>query len=263
MTGSPLLAALPVLTFGLLWAVLGQAGRASGRGGRHAFVVASIAWGAYLALVSEALSLLRAITLPWIALAWLLPCLGLAALAWRRGALWTVWGRVREAAVDLGAGEKALLAGMALLCAVLLAIALIAPPNTYDSALYHMARVMDWAQNASLRPYPALFEHQLHKPIWAETAILHLRVLWGNDRPANLVQWFAMLGSALVVSGAAARLGAGRPAQLLSAAYALSIPMGVLQASSTQNDYVAAYWAIALAYLALCWHWPARSAWAH
>lgn len=247
MMGSPLLAALPVLALALLWAIL----MATWRDGRRAFVVATIAWGAYLALVSEALSLFRALTQPWIALAWLLACLGLAALAWRRASLRAARELARDAAAGLGAGEKVLLGGMALLCAALLAIALIAPPNTYDSALYHMARVMHWAQNASLRPYPALFEHQLHKPIWAETAILHLRVLWGNDRPANLVQWFAMLGSALIVSGAAARVGAGRPAQLLAAAYALSIPMGVLQATSTQNDYVAAYWAIALAYLAL------------
>jgi len=49
----------------------------------------------------------------------------------------------------------------------------------------------------------------------------------------------------------AALLGASIPAQVLAAAFALSIPAGILEATSTQNDYVVAFWLVCLAYLTL------------
>jgi len=99
---------------------------------------------------------------------------------------------LREGLRSLGRAERGFVGALAVVCGVLFLVAILSPPNTYDSALYHLSRVVHWAQNASLRPYPALFEHQLHMPIWAETDILHLRTLWGNIRPAGLVQRFSM-----------------------------------------------------------------------
>jgi 4-amino-4-deoxy-L-arabinose transferase-like glycosyltransferase len=114
-----------------------------------------------------------------------------------------------------------------------------------------MTRVMHWAQNRSLDHYPTAYHHQLMMPPWAEMAILTLRTLWGNDRFANLVQWFSMVGSVVGVSALAAMLGARFRGQLLTAVFALSIPMGVLQATSTHNDYVVAFWLVCLAYFVL------------
>jgi 4-amino-4-deoxy-L-arabinose transferase-like glycosyltransferase len=149
----------------------------------------------------------------------------------------------------LDLAERLIIAAMAVICAILLVIGWVSPPNNVDSLLYHMSRVVHWAENQSLRHYPTAYHHQLLKPIWAETAILNLRVLWGNDHPASLVQWFSMLGSLIGVTGIASLLGAGRKTRILASAIALSIPMGILQASSTQNDYVTAFWVICLAYL--------------
>jgi hypothetical protein len=58
-----------------------------------------------------------------------------------------------------------------------------------------------------------------------------------------------MVGSLVVVSGIVSLLRGNRLAQILAVAYSVSIPMGVLQATSTQNDYVAGFWAVCLAYL--------------
>jgi hypothetical protein len=137
---------------------------------------------------------------------------------------------------------------MAVIVVLLLAIALVSPPNNVDSQLYHMSRVVHWAQNRSLEHYPTAYEHQLLKPIWAETAILNLRVLWGDDTPANLVQWFSMLISMAGASAIAGLLGVKRNGQWLTAAFVLSIPMGILQSTSTQNDYAVAMWVICLGY---------------
>lgn len=51
-----------------------------------------------------------------------------------------------------------------------------------------MSRVAHWVQNQSLRHYATGYIPQLVHPIIAETAILNLRLLWGDDRLANLVQ---------------------------------------------------------------------------
>jgi 4-amino-4-deoxy-L-arabinose transferase-like glycosyltransferase len=228
MSGSPLFALIPLSAFVLfnLYFIGREAGQV--QDWRRVFVLSSIAWGVYVVLVGEVLSLFEAVTTLWLAVA---------------------WRALRNGVTGLSPGGKALLGATALICGVLLGVALISPPNNVDSALYHMARVMHWAQNASLRPYPTIMEHQLYKPIWAESAILHMRVLWGSDTPANLVQWFSMVGSLVAVSGIASLLGARRAAQFLAVAFAVSIPMGILQSTSTQNDFVAAFWAVCLAYL--------------
>ncbi|MBM2842350.1 MAG: 2 protein [Anaerolineales bacterium] len=249
MSGSPLFALIPLSAFVLFNVYF--IGRDAGQvqNWRRVFVLSSIAWGVYVVLVGEVLSLFEAVTTLWLAIAWLVPTVTLVVLVRRSGAARVAWQALRNGVTRLSPAGKALLGATALICGVLLGVALISPPSNVDSALYHMSRVMHWAQNASLRPYPTIMEHQLHKPIWAESAILHMRVLWGNDTPANLVQWFSMVGSLVVVSGIAARLGGGRGAQLLAAAFAVSLPMGILQSTSTQNDYVAAFWAVCLAYL--------------
>ncbi len=55
-----------------------------------------------------------------------------------------------------------------------------------------------------------------------------------------------MAGSLVGVSWIAASIGATRRGQIFAALFAVSVPMGVLQASSTQNDYVVAFWAVCL-----------------
>ncbi len=207
-------------------------------------------WAGLLTLVTESLSLLAAINQLWLSLSWLAVLLLAIWLGASRGWMSSAVRRLRRG-VNLGFewDVRSILAGMGIIILSLLVVALVSPPNNVDSLLYHMSRVVHWAEDHSLRHYPTAYNHQLRNPIWAETAILNLRELWGNDRPANLVQWFSMLGSLVGVSAIAALLGAGRRGQILSAVAALSIPMGLLQATSTQNDYVTAFWVVCLAFL--------------
>lgn len=156
--------------------------------------------------------------------------------------------RITRARLSLDWVSGTILAAMAVIVILLWLVAWVAPPNNTDSLQYHMSRVVHWAQDASLNHYPTAFDPQLINPIFAETAILNFRLLFGSDKPANLVQWLSMLGCLGGVSAIAALLGASRRGQLLASAFALSIPMGLLQSSSTQNDYVVAFWLVCLAY---------------
>jgi hypothetical protein len=80
---------------------------------------------------------------------------------------------------------------------------------------------------------------------------MHLQLLNGGDQSSNLVQWFSMLGSVIGVSLIAKQLGADKRGQVLATVIAATIPMGIVQASSTQNDYVTAFWLVNLMYYVL------------
>ena len=130
-------------------------------------------------------------------------------------------------------------------------IALIAPPNTWDSMTYHMSRVAHWIQNKTLAHYPTHILRQLSFTPGAEFVIMNFQILSGGDRFANLVQWFSMLGSVIGVSLIAKQLGADKRGQIFSAVVCATIPMGILQGSSTQNDYVVAFWMVCFVYYIL------------
>ena len=80
---------------------------------------------------------------------------------------------------------------------------------------------------------------------------MNFQILSGGDRFANLVQWLSMVGSIIAVSLIAKELGANSLGQILSSVIAVTIPMGILQASSTKNDYAVCFWLVCLAYFIL------------
>ena len=216
---------------------------------RRAFLLAAIAWSAAGTIILELLSLFEGITPLKLAIAWSTILVGLLVALDRRSHLLSMRPSIPKLSSVGGPGDKLVTSGIAVCVCLLFAIAVVAPPNTVDSLLYHMTRAANWAQNASLRHYAANYGHQLIMPIWAESQILQLRILWGGDRLSNLVQWFSMVGSLIGVSEIARLFRAPRTGQLLAAAFAVSVPMGILQATSTQNDYVVTFWLVCLGYL--------------
>jgi hypothetical protein len=230
---------LPVLCFLLLWAAFAR----RGGGLRATFLAAALTWGVLVAGLTEGLSLFGLLTRNALAVTW-----GAAALAAASFALRRAPSDVRLAWAWPGWVAGLFAAGVVAVLAVTLAVALAAPPNTYDSMTYHLARVAHWVQGRGVGFYPTHCPRQLHMPPWAEYAVAHLLLLAGGDRPANLVQWFSTAGAALGVSLLAARLGAGPRGQAFSALFCATLPMGILQASSTQNDAVLAFWLVCLAY---------------
>ena len=125
--------------------------------------------------------------------------------------------------------------------AITLVTALFCPPNTWDSLTYHVARVEHWIQNRSLVFYPTSIPRQILLPEAAEILILHLRILSGGDRLDNLVQWLSAVGSVLAIRKIAISLGASRTAAAFAQIFGATLPMGILQSTSTQNDWVVTF----------------------
>ena len=121
--------------------------------------------------------------------------------------------------------------------------ALFSGINNWDSLTYHLPRVFYWIQQHSVAFFPTDNIRQNILAPFAEYAILHLWLLTGGDFYAPMVQFFAFTGCGLAVSSLAERFG-GRRAGKIACLLAWSIPMAVLQSSSTQNDLVAAFFSL-------------------
>jgi hypothetical protein len=245
---------LPLLTFLLVvFDLLGLHSRRQGQlPGLRAVILESIAFmGGYMVLFSEGLSLFRLLDTAGAGFCWGIALIAAGLLGWRKG--WIVAGaRVLQARrnqvdwFDLTAGI--LMFGT---LGLLFFIAVISPSNNNDSLYYHMSRVMHWAQDRSLAHYPTGYEHQLYNPIFAELSILNARLLWGTDRLANLIQWGSLVVGILGSSVLARLLGARKRGQWLAALFTLSLPIAILQATSTQNDLVVGAWLIGLLFFIL------------
>jgi len=238
---------LPLLGFAVIWLNVSISGP---QGWRRSFIYASLIWGSIVTALTEFLSLVQGLTSEHVALAWAAVLITAGAMGVWRSVTVRPWQRsfVRPSFPRHDAGTVFLGAG--LLCIVLLTgiIALDKVPANYDSMTYHLSRTVHWQQNQSVAHYPTHNLRQLYQNPWAEFAILHFRLLSGDDSLAQGVQWFSMVGSLIGVSLIVERLKRTSRAGLLSAVVAATVPMGVLQASSTQNDYVATFWLVCTIY---------------
>lgn len=238
-----MLIVLPLIALWLL-ALLFKASEPSWRG---AGLSAAVAWGTLLTAITESLSLVHGLTTGGVAGLWLAVDMALAIVWWR----WAAGAGLTRVSIPQSPFLRVALGGIGLIAAVTGLIALLAPPNNWDSMTYHMSRVVHWMQNRSVAHYPTHDLRQLHLNPWAEFAVLHLQILSGSDRFANLVQWASLIGSLAGVSLIARRLGADARGQVLAAVVAVTIPMGILQATSTQTDFVVGWWLICFVYYGL------------
>jgi hypothetical protein len=209
---------------------------------RESFLAAAIVTGLFIVASSEFLSIFHALSRSWLVV------------------IWTAGGAVSVSCcvlqllktkprLDMGRASWPMLWTLPILGVIAIVIAVgltavVAPPNNWDSMTYHMSRVAHWAQNRTLALYPTHIPRQLPSAPGAELTLLHLYVLNGTDRFVNLVQWFSMLGSIIGTSLIAKQLGANLKGQILASVAAATIPMGILQGSTTQNDYVVSFWLV-------------------
>lgn len=216
---------------------------------RLAFLWASIIWTLTAVFIVEALSLFHALTCEMVAGSWAL--VNLAALA---GVLFYPREKKIEKPVWF---EKvpALEVFWIFMTAGIICLVGIngfwAAPNNWDSMTYHLPRVMHWIENRSVEHYPTPILRQLYQPPGSEFLMLHFQILAQNDRFANGVQWFSLLGAVLMGTLVAAELGVQKTGQVLCGVLTATIPMAILQGSSTQNDLVVGFWLVCFFYFSL------------
>lgn len=110
-------------------------------------------------------------------------------------------------------------------------------PNTTDSMVYHLPRVMYWIQEKTVTQDVIRNLHDFMAP-FGEYILLHLYLITGNDRLLFLSQWLAYIVSVILTGIIAKQLGANEKVRMLTQLFVATIPMAVMQATSTQVDMI-------------------------
>lgn len=215
--------------------------------GRDAFVRGSVLAGVALVVVTETLSAAGALARVPLMVAWatLIAAGGIA-----------IWSNRRTLATSpimlpKSTGSIVTVSAMAIIALVLCATAVLAPPNTWDVLTCHLSRVSHWLQNGNVTHFPTHFTQELYQPPFTEFAMAHLVALSGTDRLTNLVSWGAWVAGAATVSLLARELGATSRGQLVAAVFWITLPMGILQATSSKSDTSVSLWLTIFVYFAL------------
>ena len=225
----------------------------SGWSKRDSFLFASVAWGSVLVALTEGLSVIWAIQQKALQAAWLVVLL-VAVLIWaflrfrrwqREGRFVVEWPSLSPLNWLASNILSALIGGLIVFLVLTLGlIAYMSVPGNFDALGYHLTRVMYWQQQHSVAHFATIYLNEIQLSPFAEFVVLHLQVLTQDDHYFDTVQWFSMLLSTIGVSQIAAKLGGDRLTQLIAALLNISIPMGILQSVSTQNDYVVSGWLV-------------------
>ena len=224
---------LPVFAYVLLTLIFAKG--ASGEEVLYALVKGHIVLFAFVAISTEILSLIYWISFPFLLTIWLLflfICF-IVLFSLKRKYVFTL------PVLERISPQQIILIGViAFILTATFASSILYPPNNWDSMTYHMSRVAHWINNNNVSFYPTTITRQNYQMPLAEFAIMHLQILTRSDLYANIVQWISFLVLTCLGFIVAGELGLSKRQRFISAICIATLPMGILQASSTQNDIV-------------------------
>lgn len=147
--------------------------------------------------------------------------------------------------------ELLLLIGCFSISVITFILALTIVPNNWDSMTYHLARVANWIENATVEYYPTNIPRQIYYSAFMEYFILHICLVLKNDLFVNLVQWCSYILSAITVYKIAIDLNIDRISALFSALLFMLCPLALAESMTTQIDLFACMWILIFAYFVL------------
>jgi 4-amino-4-deoxy-L-arabinose transferase-like glycosyltransferase len=205
--------------------------------------------GFYCVVITETLSIGSLLNFQWLLIAWGIPLLFLLPYILKN----KLFAHCKEITGKLySLIRRTWIMPLTLLVLMIsFCLAVIYPPNNYDSLTYHMARVAHWMQNQQISHYQTHILRQLVSPPLAEWMILHLQILTKGDILANALQLLFFAGCISNVSLITKELGGSYRQQLLSILFTCLIPMAIIQSNTTQNDIVVGFFISSFAYLTI------------
>ena len=130
-------------------------------------------------------------------------------------------------------------------------IGIITPPSNYDSMTYHLARAAFWKQNQNINHFTTTAQIQNENPVNAEIGLLWVMLLTNSDNIVFLVQWFCFLFILIALYKLLRLLNFNKAISFVTVFVFSTLDIVLLEASSTQNDLVAACFIVITLYLFL------------
>jgi len=227
----------------LLFSVIAARRASAALLGRTDVGVAAVVWAGIIVLITELLSAFGRYSVVWIRIAALVAAVGCILLAsGRRNDAPGVDAASRRVERVREPFNRLLALVVAMFVGVTGVLAVMWPPNTWDSMTYHLPRVMNWLQNGSVGMYEPLTRRQTDFPLLNGYLNGYLFGVAGNDRLVNLTQWIAYVALTWLAFKLAERLSRGPRGGWMAATMFAAMPMALAQASTTQADLVAALW---------------------
>lgn len=217
---------------------------------RESIGVAVIASGVAVVLGTELLSAFEVVDHRMVTLFWtILTISGCSIIAWRPQIVCAL--RLTMPAFTFY--ERIILYIAIFYLVVLAGLAYHQPPNSFDALIYHLSRVAHWIQNHTVDFYPTSILRQLWPNPFASYVQLHLLLLAQHDGALNFIQYGSMIVSALGVSLILKEQGISRLGQMMGMLLCITLPLGILQATITLNDYVLTMWVVLFVYFLFKW----------
>ena len=216
---------------------------------RIAFIKTSVVIGIYIVIVTEVLSGFQVFNYTWLVSLWTILALFsstyLIATCKKRklSFFFEHLQRILRAFKNLPLFGKVSIFVTSVIIFLCFFNAILAAPNNSDSLCYHLPRVAHWIQNRSVAHYPTHDLRQISFPPGAAFIVAHLNILSRSDLYANCVQLWAFLGSVISISLITKKIGGSR-AQIGASLVCASIPMAVMQSTTTQTDLTVTFWLI-------------------
>lgn len=209
-------------------------------------VKSALIFSGFIVLLTEILSLFKAINLTALIISWSFFSIILLYFLYKNRQ--NFFSLIRSKKSDfvkkyqtLYVYEKRLLVIITIFVLLLLFQGIIYPPNNWDSLTYHMPRIMYWIGNESVVHFPSHILRHLYQPPFAEYFILNLNLLNGNDYFSNTVQLLYLVLTFFSIWLLLTQLAISRFYKILALFIAITIPAVELQATTTKNDIVCSF----------------------
>jgi len=215
-------------------------------------VVLPVVWGITVWLLTEGLSFTHSLTPKAISVFWLIGAVALVIFAARFQVFQYFVREIRacwQEFHNMKISYRLVGYAIAIIWLTTLILAIAVPPNNYDSMTYHLPRVMNWIQNGSVEHYVTGNARQVVQPPLSSYATLQSIITTRQDYLVNLVQWVAGAWCLVVIAAIAKQLRASNGVTMLAVFFASTIPIGIAESTTTQNEWLMSLWVLIMAYL--------------
>lgn len=128
---------------------------------------------------------------------------------------------------------------------------IVYPPNNWDSLTYHLTRIMHWVSNESVDHFPSHVLRNLYQPPFSEYFVLNINLIMGNDYLSNSIELLFLVFCLICINLILKKFKISLTNRLIIIFLTITIPSVLLQASTTKNDIICAFFILSTIFFSI------------